>query len=103
MTTMSAEAAAYLKLQKICKELKRQNEIIFHETNWENTLCACTKSETEERDSLLHEAFGFRTDYEFISNSSMRSIVKETKAHDFKPPTVSSFSQHFHGYVHKNK
>ncbi len=26
---MSAEAAAYLKLYKIYKELKRQNEIIF--------------------------------------------------------------------------
>ena len=27
----------------------------------------------------LHNAFGFRTDYEFISKSSMRSIIKETK------------------------
>jgi len=33
----------------------------------------------------LHEAFGFRTDYEFISNSSMRSIVKETKARKTQP------------------
>lgn len=29
----------------------------------------------------LHEAFDFRTDYEFISKSSMRSIIKETKTH----------------------
>lgn len=28
----------------------------------------------------LHSAFGFRTDYEFISKSSMRSIIKETKS-----------------------
>ncbi|BAK47225.1 hypothetical protein CXIVA_12590 [Clostridium sp. SY8519] len=28
----------------------------------------------------LHEQFGFHTDYEFISKSSMRSIIKETKA-----------------------
>ena len=27
----------------------------------------------------LHKAFGFRTDYEFITKSSMRSIIKETK------------------------
>ena len=27
----------------------------------------------------LHNAFGFRTDYEFISKSSMKSIIKETK------------------------
>ena len=27
----------------------------------------------------LHKAFGFRTDYEFISKASMRSIIKETK------------------------
>ncbi len=28
----------------------------------------------------LHKAFGFRTDYEFISRSSMRSIIKGTKS-----------------------
>lgn len=33
---------------------------------------------TELTDSL-HKAFGFRTDYEFISKSSMRTIIKETK------------------------
>lgn len=33
---------------------------------------------TEITDAL-HKAFGFRTDYEFISKSSMRSIIKETK------------------------
>lgn len=27
----------------------------------------------------LHKAFGFRTDYEFITKSSMRTIMKETK------------------------
>jgi transposase len=29
--------------------------------------------------NALHKAFGFRTDYEFIPKSSMRSIIKETK------------------------
>jgi len=28
---------------------------------------------------ILHKTFGFHTDYEFISKSSMRSIIKETK------------------------
>ena len=28
----------------------------------------------------LHDIFGFRTDYEFISKSSMRNIIKETKS-----------------------
>lgn len=28
---------------------------------------------------ILHETFGFRTDYEFISKSSMRSLIKGTK------------------------
>ena len=28
----------------------------------------------------LHDSFGFRTDYEFISKSSMRNIIKETKS-----------------------
>lgn len=35
-------------------------------------------TQTELTDSL-HKAFGFRTDYEFISKSSMRTIIKETK------------------------
>lgn len=33
---------------------------------------------TELTDSL-HKTFGFRTDYEFIAKSSMRTIIKETK------------------------
>ncbi len=28
---------------------------------------------------LLHETFGFRTDYEYISKSSMRTLIKQTK------------------------
>jgi transposase len=32
-----------------------------------------------ELTDTLHKAFGFRTDYEFITKSSMRSIIKETK------------------------
>ena len=27
----------------------------------------------------LHKTFGFRTDYEFITKSSMMTIIKETK------------------------
>lgn len=30
----------------------------------------------------LHKIFGFHTDYEFISNSAMRSIIKNTKTED---------------------
>ena len=33
---------------------------------------------TELTDSL-HKTFGFRTDYEFITKASMRTIIKETK------------------------
>ena len=36
---------------------------------------------TEITDSL-HKAFGFRTDYEFIKKSTMRSIIKQTKEID---------------------
>lgn len=32
-----------------------------------------------ELTDTLHKTFGFRTDYEFITKSSMRSIIKETK------------------------
>lgn len=32
-----------------------------------------------ELTDMLHKTFGFRTDYEFITKSSMRSIIKETK------------------------
>ena len=32
-----------------------------------------------ELTDLLHSSFGFRTDFEFVSKSSMRSIIKETK------------------------
>ena len=32
-----------------------------------------------ELTDALHSAFGFKTDYEFITKSSMRSIIKETK------------------------
>ena len=32
----------------------------------------------------LHKAFGFHTDYEFISKSAMRSIIKSTKTEEVK-------------------
>lgn len=32
----------------------------------------------------LHKVFGFRTDYEFISRSAMRSIIKSTKTEEVK-------------------
>ena len=32
----------------------------------------------------LHKAFGFRTDYEFIKKSTMRSIIKQTKKLNFQ-------------------
>lgn len=36
----------------------------------------------------LHEAFGFHTDYEFISKSTMRSIIKETKTDKIKKAEI---------------
>lgn len=36
----------------------------------------------------LHKAFGFHTDYEFISKSSMRSIIKETKSKKSKKEEI---------------
>ena len=38
---------------------------------------------TEVTDAL-HKAFGFRTDYEFIKKSTMRSIIKQTKKLNFQ-------------------
>ena len=32
-----------------------------------------------ELTDTLHKAFGFRTDYEFITKFSMRTIIKDTK------------------------
>ena len=39
-----------------------------------------------ELTDLLHKTFGFRTDYEFISKSSMRTIIKGTKQIKSKTP-----------------
>lgn len=39
----------------------------------------------------LHTAFGFRTDYEFISKADMRTIIKETKQ---KNSTISKIVQY---------
>lgn len=36
----------------------------------------------------LHTAFGFHTDYEFISKSTMRSIIKETKTDKIKKSEI---------------
>ena len=36
----------------------------------------------------LHAAFGFHTDYEFISKSTMRSIIKETKTDKIKKEEI---------------
>ena len=35
--------------------------------------------QTTKLTDALHTAFGFRTDYEFISKADMRTIIKETK------------------------
>ena len=36
----------------------------------------------------LHKTFGFHTDYEFISKSNMRSIIKETKINKKKQDEI---------------
>ena len=43
---------------------------------------------TEITDTL-HRTFGFRTDYEFIKRSTMRSIIKQTK--EIKSSSIISF------------
>ena len=35
--------------------------------------------ERTELTDKLHEVFGFRTDFEFISKATMRGIIRETK------------------------
>ena len=45
-------------------------------------------TQTEITD-FLHQTFGFRTDYEFIKKSTMRSIIKQTKADWFKGQVCS--------------
>ena len=42
---------------------------------------------TEITDTL-HKTFGFRTDYEFIKKSTMRSIIKETKQINLSNPKI---------------
>ena len=44
----------------------------------DETLIVPSYTRTEITDSL-HKTFGFRTDYEFIKKSMMRSIIKQTK------------------------
>ena len=39
----------------------------------------------------LHDVFGFRTDYEFISKSSMQNIIKETKSKKAQKQKYSTY------------
>ena len=61
----------YLFLQELCTQLR-----IDKICRTSGYIPSYTR--TELTDSL-HKTFGFRTDYEFITKASMRTIIKETK------------------------
>lgn len=59
---------------EIIDGLRRMN---FLEINGEGYIPTYTRTDFTDD---LHEAFGFRTDYQIVSNSLMKKIVKSTKA-----------------------
>ena len=48
----------------------------MRELDGEGYIPAYTRTETTD---ALHEAFGFRTDYEIVTQKNMRNILKQTK------------------------
>jgi hypothetical protein len=54
--------------------------IKINEGRWEIGECfRIMKTEFEARPVYLQREFGFQTDYEYITRSKMRSIIKTTK------------------------
>ena len=56
--------------------LKTLREMHLHKISYEGYIPIYTR--TDLTDSL-HEAFGFRTDYDFLTEKEMKKIFKETK------------------------
>lgn len=64
------ENFTYPELVNTLKEMK------MRELDGEGYIPAYTRTETTD---ALHEAFGFRTDYEIVTQKNMRNILKQTK------------------------
>ena len=67
----------YLFLQQICKELRLDN--ICRKIRSHHKFTYDFKAILTDLTDHLHRIFGFHTDFEFISNSSMRNIIKNAK------------------------
>jgi hypothetical protein len=48
----------------------------FLEVSWEGYIPTYTRTEFTD---ALHDAFGFRTDYQIVSSKQMKKIFKDTK------------------------
>ncbi|TJX13082.1 transposase, partial [Tissierella creatinini] len=60
-----------------CHEiLKNLKEMDFYQIRGEGYIPTYTRNDLTDD---LHEAFGFRTDYQIVSNQQMKNIFKETK------------------------
>ena len=53
-------------------------EVVWEIVSKPFEVCHAEKELSELTDSL-HKTFGFRTDYEFVTKASMRTIIKEMK------------------------
>ncbi|TJX62484.1 IS1634 family transposase [Soehngenia saccharolytica] len=68
-----------------CHEiLKNLKEMDFYQIKGEGYIPTYTRNDLTDN---LHEAFGFRTDYQIVSNQQMKNIFKETK----KQKTLRTF------------
>ncbi|HEY5583129.1 MAG TPA: IS1634 family transposase [Ruminiclostridium sp.] len=82
-TTCFISLIIYRLLEKRLKEKYTCNEIIdglkdmnFHKINGDGYTPSYTRTDFTDD---LHEAFGFRTDYEIVNTSQMKKIFKATK------------------------
>lgn len=67
------ETGGRLRLQRNLKTLRDMNMILLSKDSG----CIPSYKRTKLTDAL-HSAFGFRTDYEFISKADIRALIKET-------------------------
>lgn len=59
-----------------CEIIKQLREMNFFKTQGEGYIPTYTRSDLTD---ALHEAFGFRTDYEIVTEKQMKKIFKDTK------------------------
>lgn len=67
------ETGGRIRLQRNLKTLRDMNMILLSKDSG----CIPSYKRTKLTDAL-HSAFGFRTDYEFISKADIRALIKET-------------------------